>query len=173
MCVFRKKSITHVGDKKFVHKFFWNILPVGNITLAIIHVKNITSLTMPTCSAFGCSNTSVSKDISFHRFPWKNPHLLKRWLAKFNRDPPSQSARLCSAHFEAECFEENLYHKYVGVSPGKKSRPKTKLKKDAIPTIFQQKHEKPTAKPRECSIRRAKARQHNEVRQEILHKHSF
>ncbi len=67
------------------------------------------------CFAFGCNITQ--KGLSFHNFPHKNPGLLKLWLAKLNRKAiPNKYSKLCGEHFEVECFEEDLYDKYVGRS---------------------------------------------------------
>ena len=120
---------------------------------------------MPTCYAFGCNNKQSGKDkssLSFHRFPWKRPALLKQWLSKLNRDViPGKRAILCSEHFEANCFEEDLYGKYVGRSPGKRAQKNLKI--NAVPTIFKKCFEKPAVKERESSVRRRKAKEYNEA----------
>jgi len=49
--------------------------------------------------------------------------LLKQHLSKFNRDIiPGKRAPLCSEHFEADYFEEDLHAKYVGRSLGKRAK---------------------------------------------------
>ena len=63
--------------------------------------------------AVGCSNDSrsVSKEhgISFHRLPTQNS-LLQKWLAKISRVDfvVTKDTRLCSDHFEPDCFERDL-----------------------------------------------------------------
>ena len=55
--------------------------------------------------------------------PRRRLALLKQQLSKFNRNViPRKRAPLCSEHFEADCFEEDLRAKYVGRSPGKRDR---------------------------------------------------
>lgn len=54
-----------------------------------------------------------------------------------------------------------MYGKYVGRSPGKRT-PRI-LKKNAVPTIFKKSFEKPAVKERESSVRRRKAKEHNEA----------
>ena len=49
-------------------------------------------------------------------------------------DDTQQLSRLCPAHFTADAFEEALYARYVGRSPGKATR--RRLKEDAFPTEF-------------------------------------
>ena len=100
---------------------------------------------MPTCCAFGYNNKQSGKNrpsLSFHLFPWKKPALLKQWQSKFNRVVPGKRVLLCSEH-----FEEDLYAKYVGRSPGKRAQ--RRLKTSAVPTVFKKCFEKPNLKERE------------------------
>ena len=83
------------------------------------------------CAVYGCSNNSCNsvidgKRISFHRFPSKNVSLLKTWLSKIKRDnfTPTENSRICSSHFEEDCFEYSNFSN------------KRCLKNDAVPTIF-------------------------------------
>lgn len=96
---------------------------------------------MPTCLAFGCSNTSVNgKNKSFFRFPdaKKNRTQCIRWLhnmgnAKWNiNNFVPGDRRLCSDHFHDDCFERDL--KFELMPHYGKS--KKKLKPGAVPTIF-------------------------------------
>ena len=103
----------------------------------ILHQEQI----MPLCAAFGCNNrTGGTKneppDVSFHAFPHRNPELMKKWLHNLSRKgyQPSFAAKLCSRHFTDACYKVNLYEKYVGLSPGKKSR--RILRDDAVNTEF-------------------------------------
>lgn len=97
---------------------------------------------MVRCCDPSCSNDSRTpgcKNLSFHSFP-KDPKLLKVWLTKVGRgrdfDPANK--RLCSAHFEDQCFEPCLRAELVadGLLPPEKRRVARRLKADAIPTIF-------------------------------------
>ena len=115
------------------------------------------------CVAHSCTNDQPMKDgkfLSYHRFPLNSTKLLDKWLQNVNRDgyKPTKTATLCSEHFEPDCFEEDLYAKYMGRSPGK--RPQFILKPDAVPTIF--KHKQPS-KPRGNSVQRMKEKEKREA----------
>nr|XP_040571855.1 THAP domain-containing protein 2-like [Lepeophtheirus salmonis]XP_040571856.1 THAP domain-containing protein 2-like [Lepeophtheirus salmonis] len=85
---------------------------------------------MPCCSAYKCHYKSGDKkssgNLSFHRFP-KDKDLKREWIRNTGRAnfQPSESAILCSCHFEDDCFK----------TP-RTERPR--LKDDAIPTIFKE-----------------------------------
>ena len=94
---------------------------------------------MVQCAAFGCNHNSGNPGVevsvrvhSFHSFPIKRPLLLKKWLANIRRAQftPTTHSRLCSGHFTADAFEEDLYGRYAGRSPGKVAR--RHLKADAF-----------------------------------------
>ena len=57
------------------------------------------------------------KELSFHRFPTEDS-LLKEWLAKISRVglEVTKDTRLCSVHFEPDCFERDLLEEqnYLG-----------------------------------------------------------
>ena len=98
---------------------------------------------MVQCAAFRCNHNSGNAGVegsgrvlSFHSFPIKRPLLLKKWLVNIRRAKytPTTYSRLCSAHFTADAFEQDLYGRYVGRSPGKVAR--RRLKADAFPTEF-------------------------------------
>lgn len=83
------------------------------------------------CAVYGCSNSSVNtfvdgKRISFHKFPLKDEKLLKTWLVKIKREDfqPNEHSRICSSHFEENCFE---YQNFTN---------NRFIKKDSVPTIF-------------------------------------
>lgn len=92
------------------------------------------------CTAFGCnSNSSVTKGVSFYRYPLERPDLLKIWLANVKRYnfKPTKFSKLCHKHFENHCFElcgNPEYLKSIGISPAFKFR--RNLKKNAVPTVF-------------------------------------
>ena len=73
---------------------------------------------MPSCAAFGCSNRSSDKTLSFHRIPseTRNEPLRKVWIHNIRRSGtlPKDSA-ICSKHFKEECFYKNykVYNYYV------------------------------------------------------------
>ena len=112
------------------------------------------------CCAVGCPNDSrfVSKGqgISFRRFPTE-VSLLKEWLAKISRVglAVTKDTRLCSFHFEPDCFERDLRAELLG------SKVKRKLKPDAVPTIFDH---RPRKKPRLSTEQRLQEKSKKEVR---------
>lgn len=76
------------------------------------------------CCAFNCKNTARNESISFHKFPLKDPNLLKKWLKNLRwKDwKPAPNSKICSVHFEKKCLIED----------GKRTR----LHSWAVPTIF-------------------------------------
>lgn len=60
------------------------------------------------------------------RFPLKNKLLLDKWVHNMRRSnwTPSGLSRICSAHFEPDCYEQKGWAS------------KKTLKGDAVPTIF-------------------------------------
>lgn len=81
------------------------------------------------CAAYNCTESKQkgsSSDVSFHRFPLRNPEQLKKWIHEMKRKDfvPNQHSRICSKHFELSCFV---------VRPGKQGR---RLYDHAVPTIF-------------------------------------
>ena len=116
------------------------------------------------CCAVGCSNDSrfVSKGqgISFHCFPTEDS-LLKEWLAKISRVglEVTKGTRLCSDHFEPDCFERDLRAELLG-SKGKRA-----LKPDAVATIFEH---RPRKKHRLSTEKRLQEKAKKEVRIKIL-----
>ena len=88
------------------------------------------------CSAVGCSNdcrfVSKGQGVSFHRFPTSLSLKIKEWLANISRVglAVTKDIRLCSVHFEPDCFERDLRAELLG------SKGKRKLGLDAVRTIF-------------------------------------
>ncbi|XP_058622743.1 uncharacterized protein zgc:163143 isoform X2 [Onychostoma macrolepis] len=76
------------------------------------------------CCAYNCKNTAKNKSLSFHKFPLKDPNLLKKWLKNLRwKDwKPAPNSKICSIHFEKKCLIED----------GKRTR----LHSWAVPTIF-------------------------------------
>ena len=73
---------------------------------------------MPSCLAFGCSNTSgKTQDVSYYQIPdpKKNRALASRWLHKtgnskwnVNNLIPSRDRGVCSEHFHPNCLQRDL-----------------------------------------------------------------
>lgn len=78
------------------------------------------------CAALRCGNryNSKNKELSFHRFPFSKPELLKEWLENVGREDftPKLHTVICSKHFKPECFSPFGNRK--------------NLKHNAVPTIF-------------------------------------
>ncbi|XP_016148830.1 uncharacterized protein [Sinocyclocheilus grahami] len=76
------------------------------------------------CCAYNCKNTARNKSLSFHKFPLKDPNLLKKWLnnLRWKDWKPASNSKICSIHFEKKCLSED----------GKRTR----LHSWAVPTIF-------------------------------------
>nr|XP_032810046.1 PR domain zinc finger protein 15-like isoform X2 [Petromyzon marinus] len=103
---------------------------------------------MPHCVALGCSNSSrkVFEDkVSFFRFPYTDPGLLRRWCLNIGRKNwwPSRFSRLCSDHFTPDCFEAKFYDDRIRAidekDPVKHLSSKT-LKRGSVPTLFLKAH---------------------------------
>ena len=77
------------------------------------------------CSAVGCNNDSRyvgrKQGVSYHRFP-TDDKLLKEWLAKLSRLDlvVTKDSRVCSFHFEPECYERDLKAELLGLKSTKK-----------------------------------------------------
>ncbi|KAL8563690.1 hypothetical protein ACOMHN_050518 [Nucella lapillus] len=99
---------------------------------------------MPCCAAVNCSRKEGKeereKGFTFHRFPYNEPERLKKWLVNMGRGSfrPSSRALVCSAHFEDSCFYRFGLH--------------TRLKEDAVPTVFDFKNAVKTAFPGKRSV---------------------
>lgn len=84
-------------------------------------------LEMPkSCAARQCCNrySSRRKQLTFHRFPFSRPELLKEWVLNIGRGnfQPKQHTVICSEHFRPECFSAFGNRK--------------NLKHNAVPTVF-------------------------------------
>ncbi|XP_071643599.1 uncharacterized protein [Temnothorax longispinosus] len=90
---------------------------------------------MPTCYIQNCTNRTVTKNIKFFQFP-KEPVILQQWLkacGKNEGEIKTNSATVCSAHFDESCFE------MVWTKPRQKNIPAKqilRLKKGSIPRKF-------------------------------------
>uniref|UniRef100_A0A2K6QTH6 THAP domain containing 3 n=1 Tax=Rhinopithecus roxellana TaxID=61622 RepID=A0A2K6QTH6_RHIRO len=78
------------------------------------------------CAARQCCNrySSRRKQLTFHRFPFSRPELLKEWVLNIGRAnfQPKQHTVICSEHFRPECFSAFGNRK--------------NLKHNAVPTVF-------------------------------------
>ncbi|KAM6171935.1 THAP domain-containing protein 3 [Erethizon dorsatum] len=78
------------------------------------------------CAARQCCNrySSRRKQLTFHRFPFSRPELLKEWVLNIGRAgfKPKQHTVICSEHFRPECFSAFGNRK--------------NLKYNAVPTVF-------------------------------------
>ncbi|XP_003793286.1 THAP domain-containing protein 3 isoform X2 [Otolemur garnettii] len=78
------------------------------------------------CAARQCCNrySSRRKQLTFHRFPFSRPELLKEWVLNIGRGnfKPKQHTVICSEHFKPECFSAFGNRK--------------NLKHNAVPTVF-------------------------------------
>ena len=85
------------------------------------------------CVVYGC-NSSGSDDISIHTFP-KDPETRKKWICfvKNHRscwDGPTKHSVICSLHFSADDFEQDLQNKLMKIKKRKN------LRKGAVPCLF-------------------------------------
>eukprot|EP00069_Balaena_mysticetus_P015973 bmy_09520T0 len=78
------------------------------------------------CAARQCCNrySNRRKQLTFHRFPFSRPELLKEWVLNIGRGDfePKQHTVICSEHFRPECFSAFGNRK--------------NLKHNAVPTVF-------------------------------------
>ncbi|XP_058160507.1 THAP domain-containing protein 3 [Dasypus novemcinctus] len=78
------------------------------------------------CAARQCCNrySSRRKQLTFHRFPFSRPELLREWVLNMGRGnfEPKQHTVICSEHFRPECFSAFGNRK--------------NLKHNAVPTVF-------------------------------------
>ncbi|XP_062046347.1 THAP domain-containing protein 3 isoform X4 [Lepus europaeus] len=78
------------------------------------------------CAARLCCNRygNRRKQLTFHRFPFSRPELLKEWVLNIGRAnfKPKKHTVICSEHFSPECFSAFGNRK--------------NLKHNAVPTVF-------------------------------------
>lgn len=80
---------------------------------------------MPCCCAYQCKSRTEKKDgKTFHRFPFRNRELVKRWTINIRRKnwKPTRSTLICSDHFTEDCFD--------------RTGSTTRLREAAVPTLF-------------------------------------
>ena len=119
---------------------------------------------MPQCVAYGCTNHSDQKKLSFHKLPGVDRKTTREACKHaIGRKSLSNVCVLCANHFEEGCFDESydMKKRIMGLSTSKRL-----LKKDAVPTVFA--HRK-VAKSRESSVRREERKEQNQVYIFIFH----
>ena len=99
---------------------------------------------MPSCQAYGCSNTSgkTTGKISYFHFPdpSKEKARAERWLHNIGTGYTvtsfkfSRSKVVCSDHFHDNCYETDMRAKVMGYESKRRN-----LKSGAVPTIFHHK----------------------------------
>ncbi|CAM1320735.1 THAP1 (predicted) [Pycnogonum litorale] len=102
-----------------------------------------------TCAAVGCSNSSGKpscKGKSFHRFPFSNKSILKKWIHHVGRKDwkPSKRSVLCSDHFDKNCYRTSVIMNQFTPSY-------QLLKKDTVPDQFSH---RPQVKSRKSPTKR-------------------
>ena len=114
------------------------------------------------CAAFDCNNDSRETKgsvppIHYHVFPTEES-ILKQWLAKISRADlvVTKNSRLCSRHFDDECYERDLKAELLGTPR------QFRLKPDAVPTKFS--HLPESKKRRISSEHRSQKKAKQEVR---------
>ena len=113
---------------------------------------------MPCCVAIGCTyNVKYCKDkfVSLHGSP-RDKILRKKWENACGRQQLPKFPLLCSRHFSPDAFQSFGRAQLVKELTG--AGYTTKLKPDAVPTIFPHKEAK-RPRPRTASENRAKKRQ--------------
>ena len=106
------------------------------------------------------------KGLHFHKMPRNKPKLLKQWLVKMKRkDPPlTKSSKICSIHFESDCYERDLRSQLLN------SKRKFILKEDAVPTIFHFSSFEKVSDVSSTSLDSERKRNQNKLRKERLHR---
>ena len=116
---------------------------------------------MPHCVAFDCNIQAKNKEndpkVRLHNFP-NDAAIRRAWIHAVGRTSLPKDPRLCSKHFEEDCFEESylMEVRLMGSSNSKKS-----LKPGAIPTLFS--HKRPKG-GRASSVQRAQKRERERKR---------
>ena len=119
---------------------------------------------MPSCVAFGCSNSTnkFGNRFSFHSFPnkTKKPLLYKAWVDAVGRESLPKTGKLCSAHFKVEDYKLSSLFKTSFPELSKFSKSYMILNDDAVPSIFA--HKKPV-NTRHLSKKRSERKEQQEV----------
>lgn len=129
---------------------------------------------MPRCCVPGCENDQRDKacaDLHWHTFPLSDKKLLSAWLARIRRKDfmPNKHSRICSEHFDANCYERDLQSEFVasGELSGYKIRRRRYLKPGSTPSL--KLGGKPVAKPSRAASAYFRKREHEEVRGIYFH----
>ncbi|XP_064487702.1 THAP domain-containing protein 2-like [Ornithodoros turicata] len=100
------------------------------------------------CCAPRCTNRyEDNKLVSYHRFPVDSV-VQNRWLRAMNLEnwTPRKNSRVCSKHFGPECYEDFHLMAEFGLQTRKA------LKKDAVPTLFDDDDEEENPKRRKLEV---------------------
>lgn len=112
-----------------------------SITFLVINMPN-------KCAAVGCKTKYNSQEgtpsnsvCTLHRFPLKNPNLLRLWLRRLSREnyAPTNNSRLCSRHFQPSDFDTEISDKNKSRRRqfGDRTFKLRKiLKPNAVPSVF-------------------------------------
>ncbi|MCP4485800.1 MAG: THAP domain-containing protein [Gammaproteobacteria bacterium] len=137
---------------------------------------------MPRCAALNCKSGYDShptpKSVTFHRFPWKNPDLLKRWQKNLCRADfaPTKGSRVCSLHFTEADFQSERADTNECRKSSRGGFQRRRLKLTAEPTLFvdlpkyllSTTPRGRTGKAFSCKRRRMEEERHEEVVAEFL-----
>ena len=90
---------------------------------------------MPGCAVYGCrvGYNALNGDYQLHCFP-KREDMKKEWIERMNRENYKNKPghRICSKHFEEDCFVRDL----LNVDKQNRKRKLRRLKPKAIPTLY-------------------------------------
>ncbi|KAK5643817.1 hypothetical protein RI129_007662 [Pyrocoelia pectoralis] len=90
------------------------------------------------CAVAGCHTDYQSKnytsDLMFFRFPKDDENLSRTWVnaCKLDDKINVKNGRICSKHFDKDCYERNVKFELLGYS----ARNRRLLKQDALPTLI-------------------------------------
>lgn len=95
--------------------------------MSLLYITGYVFTMVMYCCVYGCTNNGTMENISFHKFPMKDPHRMKLWLAMIRRESsyqPTEFSAICSDHFTADCY----------LRPPTSKMPR--LRPTAVPTVF-------------------------------------
>lgn len=88
---------------------------------------------MPQCAVITCTNShrkTKGASVRYHRFP-ADSDTRAQWIRACGKTAlNAATARICSRHFSARCYERDVQHELLGLPT------RSRLKKGAIPHRF-------------------------------------
>ena len=116
---------------------------------------------MVNCCVPWCNNyyeNTASEGVSYHQIP-RDKKIGRIWKERFRRANLPKAGAVCNKQFKAEDYESSysLREQLTG------QKVKRRLKKDAVPSIFDFPTSVPNKRPRTVSERRAHKRANKEV----------